>query len=451
MHLKSFWQGLYSGVRQDWVCHQGLQDDDMSPEEEAAINLEVLQTIHETNGGKLRGRYGWKVGWDANASPDQWLGVTFDEFDRVTKLELQRNNLSGKLPDLTKLRRLKVVDLSSNKLEGDIPRTLSKLPQLEELDLGSYVGYNNKLKGRLPRDLLECRRIKKIVLINTAVRGDIPRAKKVGKVPAASIFTKCPNLEQLVLQGCREITGDMPEDIGNCKGLQVLDMRKCKKFTTNIQESIGQCVALKVLDLSYTKCVGEIPEAIGGCIALERLSTKGCTFLKGRLPTSLGKCRALQVLNLSDCPSFRGEIPAELRMCEKLAVLDLSGCEGLRGDLSELCEHRLPLRSLTHLFVFPAVSGVLSPKLGQCESLRELNMSECEFVQGDVPEEMRNLSKLSFVKLPPNVKPKALSRFDAEAVVNFVASSRAFYTMGMCLQRREAPGLGAYNSVPAMQ
>ncbi|XP_061360937.1 receptor-like protein EIX2 isoform X2 [Gastrolobium bilobum] len=64
----------------------------------------------------------------------------------LVSLNLSRNNLSGEIPpEIGNLSFLEFLDLSRNHFSGKIPSTLSKIDRLAELDLS-----NNSLSGRIP-------------------------------------------------------------------------------------------------------------------------------------------------------------------------------------------------------------------------------------------------------------------------------------------------------------
>ena len=59
-----------------------------------------------------------------------------------------RNQLTGSIPDLSSLSKLRYLGLKDNRLSGTVPDWLGTLPRLDELYLGG-----NELTGCLPASL----------------------------------------------------------------------------------------------------------------------------------------------------------------------------------------------------------------------------------------------------------------------------------------------------------
>ena len=79
-----------------------------------------------------------------------WHGVSVNTEGRVTGLRLERNNLTGTLPEaLGNLANLQWLDLGNNQLSGPIPEALSNLLSLRVLSLTPNPG----LHGCLSPDL----------------------------------------------------------------------------------------------------------------------------------------------------------------------------------------------------------------------------------------------------------------------------------------------------------
>lgn len=102
----------------------------------------------------------------------QWQGVKECLNGRVTKLVVERFNLSGTLDgkSLHQLDQLRVLSLKENLLAGQIPE-LPGLANLKSLFLN-----NNNFSGRIPASLSLMHRLKVIVLSGNRISGQIPLA-----------------------------------------------------------------------------------------------------------------------------------------------------------------------------------------------------------------------------------------------------------------------------------
>ena len=122
-----------------------------------------------TDGENWKNNQGWDVSSSTPPKPEivnRWHGVTVVN-SRVTKIELNKNDLSGTLPlelgDLSKLQSLK---LRSNDLSGTLPSELGDLSNLQWLELRS-----NDLSGTLPSDLSNLRDLD---LVHNNLSGTLP-------------------------------------------------------------------------------------------------------------------------------------------------------------------------------------------------------------------------------------------------------------------------------------
>ena len=103
----------------------------------------ALETLYNATGGP-----NWTddTNWLTDAPLGDWYGVTTDESDRVTRLELGDNGLTGSIPfALGSLVNLDWLDLSSNELSGLIPSAIGSLENLRLLNLSW-----NELSGSVP-------------------------------------------------------------------------------------------------------------------------------------------------------------------------------------------------------------------------------------------------------------------------------------------------------------
>uniref|UniRef100_A0A1J3JPY5 Putative LRR receptor-like serine/threonine-protein kinase n=1 Tax=Noccaea caerulescens TaxID=107243 RepID=A0A1J3JPY5_NOCCA len=91
--------------------------------------------------------------------------------NRVINLELRDMGLSGRIPEsLQFCGSLQKLDLSRNRLSGNIPTELCKwLPFLVSLDLSK-----NEFKGEIPPGLAKCSFVNSLVLSDNRLSGHIP-------------------------------------------------------------------------------------------------------------------------------------------------------------------------------------------------------------------------------------------------------------------------------------
>ncbi|KAL8535749.1 hypothetical protein ACS0TY_011404 [Phlomoides rotata] len=102
----------------------------------------------------------------------QWEGVKECLNGRVSKLVVERLNLSGTLDgkSLNQLEQLRVLSFKENSLSGQIP-DLPALANLKSLYLN-----NNEFTGRIPGSLARMHRLKVVVLSRNGLSGQIPQA-----------------------------------------------------------------------------------------------------------------------------------------------------------------------------------------------------------------------------------------------------------------------------------
>ncbi|XP_022728679.1 probable LRR receptor-like serine/threonine-protein kinase At1g05700 [Durio zibethinus] len=88
----------------------------------------------------------------------QWLNCSGDQPPRVTSIYLSGYGLQGSLPDFSQMDALEIIDLHNNRLNGEIPEFLGKLPNLRRLDLR-----DNDFSGNVPETITDNRQIKYMI------------------------------------------------------------------------------------------------------------------------------------------------------------------------------------------------------------------------------------------------------------------------------------------------
>ena len=170
-------------------------------------------------------------GWLSDIPIAQWHGVTTNEKGRVTKLNLDDNNLTGRIPpELVALNELTDLSLSGNMLSRWIPSDLGGLVHLERLDLS-----NNHLTRRIPPEMGKLVHLKELDLSNnTLMRG-----------PLSTDLRHMVRLRLLKLDGTRL-----------CSPLTGRSLREFNRWIGNIQDaSVTPCMSSSMLRAYLTQAI----------------------------------------------------------------------------------------------------------------------------------------------------------------------------------------------------
>ncbi len=242
-------------------CSNGIAISAEIYSPELAEDCEVLLSIRETLAGDA------ELNWSIDRHIYEWDGIWIAGVpERVTNIDLPQFGLNGILPDeISKLSQLQVIELNENELKGEIPASLAELKELTVLSL-----IFNQFSGTIPREL-----------------------------------TTLSNLEDLDISN-NDLTGTIPDDLGKL---------------TNLFE----------LRLGYNNLVGHIPD-ISGLVNLEVFGVSG-NRLTGPVPTELADLKSLWLIGFRD-NRLEGELPDELALLENLNALFISG-NNLVGCLND--------------------------------------------------------------------------------------------------------------------
>ncbi|XP_021717384.1 inactive leucine-rich repeat receptor-like serine/threonine-protein kinase At1g60630 [Chenopodium quinoa] len=96
-------------------------------------------------------------------------GATLSLLDELRVLSLKSNNLTGQIPDMSKLVNLKVLYLNLNKFTGPFPASLASLHRLKIINLS-----DNNLSGEIPGSINQLPRLYMLYLDNNNFSGEIP-------------------------------------------------------------------------------------------------------------------------------------------------------------------------------------------------------------------------------------------------------------------------------------
>ncbi len=377
---------------------------------------EILTALYNATGGA-----NWtdNTNWLSDEPLDDWHGVTTNADGGVTKLDLTKNRLSGRMPShLGDLSSLSELRLANNHLSGPIPSELGKLSSLTRLDLE-----NNDLSGAIPSQLGGLSDLRVLLLGDNNLDGHLPaQLGNLGRLsymrirnndltgPIPPELGRLENLTHLYANN-NDLVGSIPSELGNLSNLRFLFLNN-NDLSGSIPAALGQLDKLAYLWLNHNDLTGPIPGELGGLPNLVRLYVNH-NNLSGAIPRGLGGLDKLELLYVHR-NNLSGTIPRELGGMANLKRLyaydnDLSGAipielgrfanlerlhiaqNNLSGSIpSELGD----IANLTHLILSENdLTGGIPPSLGGLSNLQVLYLYNNE-LSGAIPAELGDLSDL---------------------------------------------------------
>ena len=396
------------------LSNDGMSVPATQPEATAMRERAALTALYDATGGQ-----DWKTndGWLNDAPLDQWLRVTTDEDGRVTSLDVGSNQLNGEIPaELGNLQRLRLLYISDNDLTGVLPHSLTGISGLESFHFHNNPGLcapidetfqawlsgiaNVRGSSCALEDSLEDREV--LVELYNALDGENwtnntnwlterPIREWYGVTNDAS-----GRVNGLLLDG-KELTGDLPAELGSLSNLQRLELGN-NKLAGEIPAELGSLSNLQRLELSNNKLTGEIPTELGSLGNLEILLL-GSNQLTGEIPRELGSLSNLETLAIK-INQLTGEIPKELGNLSNLEILTLmanrltGAIPTELGSLSNLITLELNYNQLT---------GEIPTELGNLSNLNTLMLYGANQWSGCIPAKLRDVRKsdFHFPDMPP--------------------------------------------------
>ncbi|KAL8228550.1 hypothetical protein R6Q57_016134 [Mikania cordata] len=329
---------------------------------------------------------------------------TFSQLTKLSNLELSYNSLTGPFPDIVfQLRNLYQVELYNNSFSGELPKKgWSNLTALRQIDLSinSFTGTipvelcklplaslglsDNKLEGLIPESLARSPNLYDLRLFDNMLIGPIPN--DLGKVSPLKtldlsynkLFGEIPSslceqgaLFDLVLIG-NSLSGELPATLGDCKSLERVRVSK-NKLSGEVPAAIWGLPHVYLLDLAENLFSGNLSSInSGGLFNLSSIIISGNSF-SGGIPEKIGSLSKLVELFASD-NKLTGEIPKSLFKLNHLTTLDLSE---------------------NHL------SGQIPDEIESLKQLNELNLANNKLT-GEIPNQIGNLPVLNYLDLSGN-------------------------------------------------
>ncbi|XP_037475419.1 probable LRR receptor-like serine/threonine-protein kinase At1g74360 [Triticum dicoccoides] len=323
-------------------------------------------------------------------------GIAFDFpaiCTNLTLLHLSTNNIAGNITNMLEgCARLEYVDLSSNNFDGEL------LPDVARFRKFSIA--ENNITGSVPWSMFPngCK-LQSLDLSANQLVGSFPDSiakctnltylslwgnNFAGMVPAG--IGKLASLEALVL-GKNRFDRQIPHELTNCVRLQFLDISR-NMFGGNVQEIFGNFMSLKYLVLHHNNYTGGI--VASGVLRLPLLARLDLSFneFTSDLPQEVANMKSLKYLTLAD-NNFSGRIPPEYGRLAELQALDLSNntlSGGIPASIGNLTSLLWLILAGNQLF------GEIPPEIGYCTSLLWLNLADNQLT-GNIPPEMAEMGR----------------------------------------------------------
>lgn len=249
--------------------------------------------------------------------------------------------------------------LSSMGLQGTLPFDIGQLSELQRLDLS----YNKQLTGQLPNTL-----------------GNLV------------------NLQNLAMIGC-DFSGNIPDGLGNLVKLELLALNS-NKLTGSIPPSLGNLLSISWLDLADNQLTGTLPVSNSSYTGLDKLFTAqhfhfNQNNLSGQIPSDLFSSNMSLIHVLFNSNKFSGEIPATVGLLKRLETLRLdrnSFTGPIPSNISDL-------QNLFELHLSNNKLEDLIPDLSGLTNLQYLDLSNNSFESSTFPSWLTTLQDLTTVVL----------------------------------------------------
>ncbi|KAG2254155.1 hypothetical protein Bca52824_084291 [Brassica carinata] len=361
----------------------------------------------------------------------------YKSLSRLRKLEildLSSNEFNNSIfPFLNAATSLKTLFLGFNKMDGPFPvKELRNLTKLELLDL-SGNGYNNSMPGSF-----YFTHLKKLKALDLSANYFSSSRELQGKLASflkslflcfyLLFFCGMKNLQELYLSG-NYFSGQVPQCLGSLNKLHVLDL-SLNQLSGNLPSSFSRLESLEYLSLSDNNFTGLFSlNLLANLTRLKvfKLSSTSDMLLVDTETTWLPKFQ-LSIASLPSCGLEK--IPNFLMYQKKLHLLDLSSNRisgtipsWLLANNPELEVLQLQNNSLTvfqipttvHILQFLDLSanninGVLPDDIGHVlPNLKHMNGSHNGF-QGNFPSSIGEMKNISFLDLSHNKLSGVLPR-----------------------------------------
>ncbi|KAL0432627.1 UNVERIFIED_CONTAM: Receptor-like protein kinase [Sesamum latifolium] len=343
-------------------------------------SLSGLVSLHANNSG-FSGAFPWNslknmTNLQNYITGEIPRGIT--KLKKLWQLELYLNDLTGELPPgLGNLTNLEYFDASTNRLYGNLSeiRFLNKLKSLQL--------FQNEFSGEVPAELGDFKNLVNLSLYENKLTGQLPQ--KLGSWAEFIFIDVSENF----------LTGPIPPDMCK-KGTMWKLLMLQNNFTGEIPGSYANCTTLVRFRVSKNRLSGQVPGGIWGLPNAELIDLAENDF-EGPITSDIGNAKSLANLALEK-NRFSGELPSQITNASSLVSIDLSYNQ-FYGEVPATIGE---LKQLTTLWLQGnKFSGPIPDSLGSCSAINDVNMAQNTF-SGPIPASLGSLPALNFLNLSRN-------------------------------------------------
>jgi Leucine-rich repeat (LRR) protein len=199
---------------------------------------------------------------------------------------------------LMKLKELRILDFSYNKLTGSLPESFFDEPNTV---LNMFNLYGNKITGSIPASIGNCSNLTHFDISDNLITGIIPTTIYALQNLTTLFISNNPTMEE----------APIPVELSSMKKLKEISMRNSSRS-------------------------GELFHHLGGLQKLVLLDLSSNPSLEGTIPEQWGNLTKLEFLLLQNNPGINGSIPSTFTRLENLRAAFIDGT-GLTGTVEPIC------------------------------------------------------------------------------------------------------------------
>ncbi|XP_060674302.1 receptor-like protein 39 [Ziziphus jujuba] len=423
LFLFSIYSSLFFFGHHVVVVVGGTGQNCLSHQQSLLLQLKHTLTFNTTTSKIL-------VHWNQSSDCCNWPGISCDHEGRVTGLKLSNESISGGIDNnstLFNLAYLQILDLSLNDLNSTIPSRIGNLTNL------SYLNFSNSgFMGQIPKQISRLSKLVNLDLCSYSVYYDfgemyetynpsplqIPNlGMLVGNMTkleevyldgvnisapgnewgmARLSSSSLPHLRVLSLRDCY-LSGPIPRSLAKLKSLSIIRLDDNYDLSSRVPEFFANFSNLTSLSLGACNLSGTFPKEIFQVQTLRTLELSFNDLLQVSL-SELPMDSHLQSLVISGTNSSGGRLPASIGNLVRLSTLDVSGC-GFSGPLPNSITN---LTQLVHLGLSRNYfNGTFPDSITKLTQLVDLDLSSNNF-NGTFPDSIAKLTQIVYLDLSSN-------------------------------------------------